>query len=224
MPQDRSGNPRNLERLFAQRRTVFCLGLWVLVACSEPLEIKWFELPQPSTSLDPDSVLLGTRVFNCHNWFGPAPAGPSVILDAIFDHNSDKGPTQAQLRAVAEAGGEIGYKFTFPALRIRIAPANVPELYQVTEAVFFSVPDLRRYDWLVTVIYSRDLTFADDSVFAALGGRVTDRLTSIDMLVGIMPDRSIPIMRRQSGVTHIEKSRPFCNLALWAVGGAVRLH
>lgn len=194
------------------------VGLVIVVsfACSDPLQIKWFELPPPSTSLDPDSVQFGELRFLCDTWWNgspPSAGGQSIILDAIFDPDAETGPTDRQMRAVAEAGGEIGYKFTFQALRIRIAPSKVPELYKNTEAAFYTVPDLRRYDWLVGVLFSRDLTPEDDSVFSELGGRVTDRRVFIRELAGIMPDRSIPVMRQQPGVFHVGKQMHFCNSA-----------
>lgn len=175
-----------------------------------------FELPEPSPSLDPDSVKLGPVRYLCNQWFnGPAPDGPTVILDAYFPGDSgfyrNRPLRSRDLKAIGAAGGSVGYLFNFAAARIKIAPERVAELVGRTNTVLYGVPDLRRYDWRVGVRFSRPLTPSDFSTFASLGGRLISSIPSISVLIGNLPDRSLPTLRAQDGVREVSADYHFCN-------------
>lgn len=201
-----------------QRGSLLCITFCIATGCGDPLGVPRFDLPEPSPSLEPDSVKIGPVRYLCDQWFnGPAPVGPTVILDAYFIGDSalflDRPPADKYLKAVGEVGGAVGHIFHFAAARIKIAPEQVPELVARTNAVLYGVPDLRRYDWEVLVRYSRDLTPDDISMFASLGGRVTRVVPSIPSLLGYLPNRSIPSLRANSGVMYVRASYHFCNSA-----------
>lgn len=203
--------PTSRPRARALRRAA--LALVFIVACNDPLSVRWFELPPPSTSLDPDSVRPPRILYICDQWLETPPHTAWVVVDVLFS-GGGSGPTESQLREVARVGAQVGYMFPFQAVRIRIGPSSIPELYRATRATVYIVPDQRRYDWWVAVMYTRDLTTADDSVFTSLGGQVTHRLLAIRQLLGVLPVQSNAVLRTMPGVAEVEPyDKLFCNEA-----------
>lgn len=200
------------------RRIRLLIGLagLALSACMDGTGPGWlpfhtFRLPPPSTSLDPDSVRFNTTLFICDRWMLPPPTDSQVVVDVYFS-GKGTGPTLAQLSSLSDAGAEVGYRFPFQAARVRVATAKIPELYRMTKGTVYTVPDVRRYDWLVAAIYSHEPTLADEAAIAELGGRITERYPSLEELMAVMPVSSLSRLRSLDGVKAAEATRQyFCN-------------
>ncbi|MDQ3697975.1 MAG: hypothetical protein M3373_08130 [Gemmatimonadota bacterium] len=111
---------------------------------------------------------------------------------------------------VTAHGGRVLYRFNIPAVRARIILAQVPDL--VEEGFWITVrdvPDATRYDVpSLSVGFTRSLHDSDVELYTSLGGRVNHRF--INALSGILPDRSIPVLRNRSDVKYIEASSVAC--------------
>lgn len=208
---------RARKHLIAAARLLIALAGVGTAGCTDSAGPVWlpfrrFELPAPSTSLDPDSLRFNTTLYICDRWLEIPPATPKVVVDVWFS-GEGTGPTFAQLRSLADAGAEVGYLYPFEAARVRVATAAIPELYRMTQGTVYTVPDVRRYDWLVGVIYSREPVLADEQALAGLGGRVTERYVRAKMLFAVMPVSSLSRVRSLDGVTTAQASRQyFCNV------------
>jgi hypothetical protein len=117
------------------------------------------------------------------------------------------------LRSVGDLGGEVLYAFPFPAARVWIETDNVPGLVDRYIANYVAtVPDPTRYDWDVSVGFSRALTQADSTRFVELGGRVNNVWPLINSLNGYLPSRSVPLIRTMEGVSFVEAGGMGCLL------------
>lgn len=201
------------------------VGAAVLAAsCADPTgPIDDFELPEPDLSLDPDRLVVGDYIATpCafgmrgdrlnhlrdrHEW---------ALVDIYFGRGSAdeprEGPTWTDIALVASHGGRVLYRFNVPAVRARIVLARIPDL--VEEGFWITVrevPDATRYDVpSLSVGFARPLRDADVHLYVGLGGRVEYRWDLIDALSGVLPDRSIPVLRARSDVVYVEAGGVGC--------------
>lgn len=169
-------------------------------------------LPPPDTTLDPSALRVGAVIFACGRWVeSKKPSEPQAIVDIFFGRRGPEDPPDRPLAehlfSITNRGGTVCHQFNFPAVRARIDVDRVPEL-GANEV--YEVPDLRRYDWNVTVGYRRPLQDADSVQFVDLGGEVRSRSDFINALSGALPDRSIPVLRNMEAVEYVEAQGVYC--------------
>jgi hypothetical protein len=72
------------------------------------------------------------------------------------------------------------------------------------------VPDQTRYDVPLMIGFGRPLADADVELFATRGGLLRHRFDSLDILGGILPDRSIPAYQGDPDVLYVEADHVGC--------------
>lgn len=194
------------------------------IACSElTAPPDDFQLPEADLSLDPDRLSIGELIATpCafgmhgnrldhlrdkHEW---------VLVDVFFGRSSAEGPwdgpTTSDIDLVTSHAGRVLYQFNVPAVRARILLSRVPDL--VEQGFWITVrdvPDPTRYDVpSLGVGFSRPLQDADVELYESLGGRVEHRWDFINALSGVLPDRSIPVLRDRSDVVYVEAGGVSC--------------
>jgi hypothetical protein len=197
----------------------FCL--FSVVACAtEPLD---YRLPDPDLSLDPAALSEPVGMYACDSWiYGSEPLEEKVFVDVSFDRRTlsdpDDHPTSRHLEAVTKHGGQVVYKFHFPAARVWIKTSEIPALSKEESVrLVFRIPNLRRYDWPAGAGFIKPYTYQQGAVrYAQLGGRVNVLLDQINYVSGVIPDRSVPELRRDEHVEYVVSSAPytdpeFCN-------------
>lgn len=182
-----------------------------------------FELPEPDLSLDPNRLSVGDLIATpCafgmygnrldhlrdkHEW---------ALVDVFFGRSSADGPwdgpTTSDIDLVTSQAGRVLYQFNVPAVRARILLSRIPDL--VEQGFWITVrdvPDLTRYDIpTLTVGFTRSLLDSDVEMHASLGGRVEYRWDFINALSGVLPDRSIPVLRNRSDVDYVQAGSVYC--------------
>lgn len=196
-----------------------------LAACDGPIEpvgeLEWgdFTLPPADTILDPSRLRPG-EIIATHCSLPPTAGGLEqfrgvhewTVVDVFLGREDAEGawgpPTSEDLANVAAGGGHVLHLFNVPAVRVRIVMSRLPELVlELRNAqappVIREVPDLRRFDYEVSVGYD---SHADEYValFESLGGRVERRIDELGMLSGVIPDRSVPALREDPGVVWVK--------------------
>lgn len=199
---------------------VFWLALaWGLQSCGSPVSpLPSFELPPSDTSLSPSAVRPPTTAFLCGHWLGIAPHSDSaILLDLLFGRLSENDPidriASGDRPLVEQHGGRVLYAFHFPAVRVWIRAGQVPKLVDASQRLLsvFAVADPRRFDWQFAVKYraSHPYTAQDEAKLATLGARIDRRFDSINMLGGVIPNRSVPTLRADPNVEFVEGLPPF---------------
>lgn len=135
-----------------------------------------------------------------------------VFYSRMLPNDPVSHPQDTHRRRVLAQQGEILHIFQLPAFRVRVRAENIPKLSEGDSVFVFEVLNVRRYDWSVNVIYREGVRFdsTDEAVFARLGGRITHRLDAANVLIGLIPDRSIPELRRHARVHIVEANGRFC--------------
>lgn len=199
------------------------VGLGVGLGCAESTGPRDdFELPEADASLDPDRLSVGDYIATpCafgiqgdglqhlrerHEW---------ALVDIFFGRGSPDGPwdgpTSSDIALVQSHGSTVLYRFNVPAVRARIILSRIPDL--VREGFWITVRDVAdatRYDVSLSVGFARPLRDEDVELFERLGGRVTHRFDFINALAGILPDRSIRVLRDRSDVEYVQDESVFC--------------
>jgi hypothetical protein len=186
----------------------------VLGACAtEPLD---YTLPDPDPSLDPAALSKPVAMYACGEWVnGGQPPEEKVFVDVSFDRRSpsdpDDHPTSRHLAAVTKHGGEVVYKFNVPAARVWIKTSEIPALSREEPVIIvLRIPDLRRYDWQAAAAFIAPYSYHEGAArYAQLGGRVDFVFDQFNMISGIMPDRSIPELRRDAHVGFVASQAPY---------------
>lgn len=192
--------------------------------CSDPTApLDDFELPPPDLSLDPERLAVGDYIAtpcafgirgdrlehlrNQHEW---------ALVDIYFGRDSpdgvSTGPTEGDIALVTSHGGRVLYHFNVPAVRARVVLARIPDLVEDGFWVTVrDVPDPARYDVpSLSVGFARPLEDSDVALYVGLGGRVEYRWDFIDALSGVLPDRSIPVLRERSDVAYVHAGTVVC--------------
>ena len=201
-------------------------------ACSNPTQPGTgggddFELPQPDLSLDPGRLSVGEYIATpCAFAIGGGIWGGRLdhlrgrnewaLVDVYFGRATAEGPwdgpTETDIELVTAHGGWVLYRFNVPAVRARIILSKIPDL--VEEGYWITVrdvPDATRYDVpSLSVGFTRPLSDSDVDLYVSLGGRVDYRWDFINALSGVLPDRSIPVLRSQPDVTYIQAGGVAC--------------
>lgn len=190
-------------------------------ACAEPVAVNDlppddYQLPPPDTSLDPARLSVGAYLatpcaFGIH--------GDRLVdlrsqhewrtVDIFFGRSTSEGPWDRPLPSdvdhVRSYGGRVLYHFNVPAVRARMFVSRIPAL--VREGYWITVrevPDDTRYDVEpVSVGFSRPLDHAHVELYESLGGRVAYQWDGIRALSGVLPDRSISVLREQSDAEYV---------------------
>jgi hypothetical protein len=140
-----------------------------------------------------------------------------MFVDIEFDRDdlsdTDSHPTTRHLSVLKDHGGQVVYQFQFPAVRAWVPTANVPALAEDDAVVgVFWVDNLRRYDWNAGVGYISPYSYKTGKLrYEELGGRVDFEFDQINAISGLIPDRSVAILRRDRNVHHVESRVPFPN-------------
>jgi hypothetical protein len=132
----------------------------LLPACGS-LTSADYEPPTAVPSRDPAALREGRIVFACGGWQSEKPLRDSKILvDAIFLRSTADGPfdrtTWLDRVLALRYGAQIVYTFNSNAAGVWIAPKDVPRFSAIAPQIL-SVPDPRRYDWLVTVFSNQGI-------------------------------------------------------------------
>jgi hypothetical protein len=208
------------DRPFSRRRFISlssgALLIGSLFACAtEPVE---YSLPDPDLSLSPAALARFNLIYACGSWVnGPQPSEEKVFVDVSFDRRTaadpDDRPTSRHLVAVANHGGQVVYKFNFPAVRVWIKTSEIPGLSREESVIaVLRVSNLRRYDWPAAVGFIAPYSYQQGaSRYAELGGRVDYVFSSINGISGVIPDRSIPELRRDVRVEYVASRAPFAD-------------
>jgi hypothetical protein len=189
-------------------------GLSALVACSE-LVIPDAARQESLVEIgNPDDLAIGEVLYACGDWSSQAkPDAERVRVDLFFatgPEDPNDGPTAEHEAAVTSRGGEIVHRFHLPALRVEIATEAIPGLIDNTYRHVRTVPDPKRHDMAALVGYSRPVRDSDLERIRELGGRVTNRYTSVDLLAVEIPDTSVPALHSSSGVDYVEADGVTC--------------
>lgn len=194
------------------------VGTSLPAACSDPIPpADDFELPEPDLSLNPDRLSVGDYIAT------PCAFGirgnrldhlrskhESALVDVFFGRASEDGPwigpTASDVELVTSHGGRVLYHFNIPAVRARIILAQIPDLVEAGGVTVREVPDPTRYDVpSLSVGFTRPLRREPDvDLYVSLGGRVDHLWGFINALSGVLPDRSIPVLRDRSDVEYVE--------------------
>lgn len=180
------------------------------IGCSGSTAPVGFTLPDPDPSLDPAALVSPTLLFVCNSWVGNTPpTEKSLFVDIFFGQRSaddpDDRPRSASIDAVERHGGQIVYRFHFPAVRAWMEASEIPALVKEGGVnVVFRVTNPRRYDWATFVGYKKPYSYLDGTArFEELGGRVTSSYNSINAIFGLIPDRSVTALRREAAVDYV---------------------
>lgn len=183
-------------------------------ACTDPVALNDlppddYQLPPPDTSLDPDRLSVGA-ILATPCAFGKLGNGLEHLrsqhewrtVDIFFGHSTQAPldrPLQIDVDHVRSHGGRVLYQFNVPMVRARMFVSRIPDLVREGEWIIVrEVPDDTRYDVEpVTVGFSPPLTDGHVELYESLGGRVTQRSDRIHTLYGVLPDRSISVLREQ---------------------------
>lgn len=199
------------------------LGLGVAPGCTDlSAPPDDFRLPEADASLDPDRLSVGDYIATpcAFGIWGDGLAHlrerhEGALVDIYFGRGSPEGPwegpTASDIALVRSHGGTVLYGFNIPAVRARIVLSRIPDL--VREGFWITVrdvPDATRYDVPLSVGFTRPLRDEDVALFESLGGRVTSRFDFINALFGILPDRSIPVLRDREDVAYIQAQSVYC--------------
>lgn len=186
-----------------------------LAACGGlPTEVAEYQLPAEDLSLDPQALVAPGLMFGCGQW-GPTgePSARVVLADVIAGPGptgSWLAPEPKDLEKVGQFGGRVLKALNYPGFRIIIPTDRLPALMSVVGMAALTVPNPRRFDWIVIVHLSGPTTDADTVRFAELGGKVRERFDNFSMYSGWIPNRSIPGLRREARVRLVESSGHLC--------------
>ena len=203
-------------------------GVTFAAACSNPTQpgtgpVDDFELPEPDLSLDPGRLSVGEYIAT-HCAF--AIRGNRLdhlrgrnewaLVDVYFGRGSPEGPwdgpTETDIKLVTAHGGRVLYRFNVPAVRARMILSKIPDLVEEGFSITVrDVPDVTRYDVpSLSVAFTRPLRDSDVDLYVSLGGRVDYRWDFINALSGVLPDRSIPVLRSRPDVTYVQAGGVAC--------------
>lgn len=193
-------------------------GTIIIAGCSSTVGPAPYQLPPPDTSSDPARLAVGALQYMCETWqtLRAPPPDSQLIVDVAFRLYSlstdQTRPSSQHAAKVRSAGGEILYAFHHPAYRIRIAAAKVPKLAAGDSVVVFSVPNLTRYDWRVTVMFAEHVVMDDGKyeLIRQLGGQVVTVWPALKGLSADLPDRAISSLRGRSDVVSVSPEGLFC--------------
>lgn len=206
-------------------RTLIAIGIVLTLssACSDPTAPHDdFVLPVPDLSLDPSRLSVGAFIATpCafgtrgdrlnhlrdrHEW---------ALVDVYFGRGSEGpqiGPSTSEIDLVKEHGGRVLFHFNVPAVRARIIVSRIPDLVEKGFWVTVrEVPDATRYDVpSLGVGFTRPLEDSDVELYVSLGGRVDYRFNSLRYLSGVLPNRSIPVLRSRPDVSFVQAGGVGC--------------
>ncbi len=195
-------------------RRLISLGCVLVSACVGVSGPNDYELPEADPNLDPAALQEPHLIYGCGQWSPEAPAGEKLFVDIAFirrDEDDPKDqPSNHHLAILTKYGGEVAYKFHFPAVRAWISRAAIPGLAADKDVYsVMRIADLRRYDWYAIVGYrSRGAFNAGLRNFAELGGRIKYNFEPINAISGLIPDPSVAILWKSPDVQYVEFSGP----------------
>jgi hypothetical protein len=185
-----------------------------LTACALSPGSTQFVLPREDLSRDPSRLRVGEPLFLCGKSFpdGSPPADTLVLADVYFATDSGKMRDIRQpwhLQRIKENGGTVLYTFNFPAYRTVASAKNLAKISDNPWVSVVAVPDPRRYDWYIDVMYRPSVDpDALERKIVALGGRVKYRWPNIRALIAELPTRSLPTLQVEPG---LEQARAVVN-------------
>ena len=198
-----------------QNRWMIFINCAFVTACVGVSGPKDYDLPPEDRSLDPAALQQPHLIYGCGQWMeGESPSPEKIFVDVAFIRNDPADPqdrpSDRHLAALKKRGGAVAYTFHFPGVRTWIAKADIPELAADKEVEsVFRIADLRRYDWNVDVGYGSRAAYNAGLVsFEELGGRVNYRFEGINAIGGLIPDRSVPSLRKSPDTKYVESSVP----------------
>ena len=208
-------------------------GVTFAAACSNPTQPGTgggddFELPEPDLSLDLGRLSVGEYIathcaFEIRGNRLDHLRGQNewALVDVYFGRGSPEGPwdgpTATDIKLVTAHGGRVLYRFNVPAVRARIILSKIPDLVEEGRVTVRDVPDATRYDVpSLSVGFTRPLRDSEVGwrsmsvvdLYVSLGGRVDYH--SFNALSGVLPDRSIPVLRIRPDVTYVQAGGVFC--------------
>lgn len=189
-----------------------------LAACVGPTEYAspLESLPLRDLTLDPTLITPPSIVYACGRWTpADAPRAGWVLVDVQFGRRSDADPLDrprdADVALVGRHGGRVVHRFHAPVVRAWMETARIPELAAAGHFVaVLDVPDAARYDVPVIASYHAPVRDADVRAFERLGGLVTRRFDVSPLIAGIVPDHSLPGLRREAAVDFVELNGVAC--------------
>lgn len=202
------------------------LILGLVAACGILSPELPFSLPEEDASLDPGSLRVGSFAYPCRTWLGGRrPTESHILVDIFFavDGGTEvespadvDRPVLAHRRLVERAGGVVLKGFNLAGMRVWFPTDSIPPLQDSPRyAIVRRVPDPRRYDMTVLVIYGDGTRWPADSANAvALGGRVLIpvELPGPAAAIIAIPNRSLPALRRNPNFTKVfYDGEPLCD-------------
>lgn len=195
-----------------KRSIVLDLAVVLLsTACSVLTEPREYTLPERDYSIDPAALVAPKLLFGCGRWaVANPPKDKKIFVDIQFVRPTLADPGdrvyRSHIAAVEKHGGEIVYEFHFPVARVWISANEIPELAKESGIDgFYSVSNLRRYDWPTGVGYVKPYSFEEGAVrFEQLGGRVYSRYNTINAIGGLIPDVAAAVLRQDKRVDYAE--------------------
>jgi hypothetical protein len=128
-----------------------------------------FDLPEENLSTDPADLRPGDFVWECERWWRGRPAADEIMVDVLFFPQvypppDVPHPTAKQRGLVERLGGVIVRPFDFAGLRVWMRTDSVLKLAEMRRdslypIQLYSVPDARRYDLYVSVVFASDTDF-----------------------------------------------------------------
>ncbi len=200
-------------RASARRIATGCLlavaALGVAAACANEALLS----PFPPEA-DPSALRVGSVVYACGAWIDSSLArqATAVAVDVHFRPDTAfRGPTDSDVAVLKEHGATVLYEYSFPAARVLVEPARIPALVDSAGAnAVVSVPDPARFDWRFVVAVTGALTSDDSIHIVRLGGSVVAMLGGLNYIVAVLPDGSIPYLRRWSRLRFAENESFLC--------------
>lgn len=212
------------------KATLVPLLLWATAGCSGPADVAdpiipvdEFMLPEPDGSLDPTRLSVG-EIIASHCSFPVYGSGLAhfdgrhewVTVDVYPGTAGLRPLSEGEVEQLEELGVRVLHLFNIAAVRGRVLYSALSELVQGVSGgiVVRSVPDASRFDIPSVVVgYDRFEPTLQPSLaeeFRDRGGLVTHEMEAVQMIAGILPDRSVSDIEKRRDVRFIEVSGIGC--------------
>lgn len=202
-------------------RASFALLAWLAAGCGLLQPSSVVELPDEDLSLDPRDLRIGPLAYACNQWLGGRrPEADTLVVDIFFNFVNggieqpgevavDR-PVMADRRLIEKAGGVILKTFNLAGVRAWFPTDSIPAFQaDPRQPLVRRVPDLRRYDARVIILYRRNDQWPEDSLeIVRLGGLVSFpmQLPGPASASAFLPNRSLPVLRNNRNVAEVRVS------------------
>jgi len=143
--------------------------------------------------------------YACDTWSSQPDLDALVLADL-------SGESRANLEsAVRRTGGRVVHRFEVPLLRVAIRAGDIPRLPGLDYAHGVTRPS--RLDVPLLITYSRPVTESDTRKLLDAGALEAFYLGNFGghLVSALVPDASIPRVRRLDGITHLRQGVVFCS-------------